>query len=183
MYNTWHWHLETTVIDDIDEYIMENKGMATLETYKLLKCPDLLLYNWLQQMRKWVTEPLQDLIHCLQQQCQGRRWGHINTQWEHETKYLVWYFIATLACIHLCFWHRKRHFLLTIPRGQWWHKYITMFTSYDTTGIVTETVVGHMSHGDSGETYDTTGTVLRWWSCRKTFLMTETHDKRCRATW
>ena len=43
MYNTWDWHLEMTVIDNIDEYIMENKGMAIFEAYKLLRCPDLLL--------------------------------------------------------------------------------------------------------------------------------------------
>ena len=94
---------------------------------------------------------------------------------KNETKYLVWHFIATLVCIHLCFWHRKQCLPLMIPQGQWWHKH----TSYNTMGTVETNIQELWYHRDSGETYDTTGTVLRQWWWHKIFLMTKIHDKRC----
>ena len=118
-------------------------------------------------MRKWPSEKLQkDLIHCLQQQWQGHQGGQTNTQWKHKTTYLVWHFIATLSCIHLCFWHCKQHLPLwyhgdsgdtniplTIPWGQWRHKHTRiMIPSNDTMGtVVTQTYLLRY-HGDSGDT-------------------------------
>ena len=215
MYNTWGWHLEWTAIDNGDEYIMENKDAAIFEAmhvammdtlqhhwslvlthvYELMRHPDLLGWiRWLQQMREWPPERLQkDLIHYLQQKWHGHQGGWWNTQWKNETKYLVWHFIATLACIHLCFWHRKQCLPLTIPWGQWWHKhtsYNTMGTvetqiykNYDTMGTVVRLMIPREQCWDSGETYDTMGTVLRQWWWHKIFLMTKICDKRCWTTW
>ena len=140
MHNTWHWHLETTVIDDIDKYIKENKGATTPEAYTFLRRPDLLLWiHWLQQLWECARDAATRFNTLLSATAPGPPRRPDYTQWIHETKYFVWHFHATLACIHLCFWHRNRCLPLTIPRGQWWHKH----TSYDTTGTVTETVVRH----------------------------------------
>ena len=122
---------------------------------------------------------------------------------ETGTKYLVWHFIATLACIRLCFWHHKQHLPLTIfiatlacihlcfwhckqclpltiPQGQWWHKH-TFTQTY--IWWHKHTFQDLWYHGDSGETYNTMGTVLRQWWWHKIFLTTKIHDKRYQTTW
>ena len=98
---------------------MENKGMAIFET-QTLEMPGFVTIELITADAR-VSHGATARFNTLPTAAVPGppRRPHTNTQWKHETKYLVWHFIATLAWIHLCFWHRKRHFPLMIPRGQW----------------------------------------------------------------
>ena len=145
MHNTWHWHLETTVIDNIDKYIKENKGATTSEAYTFLRRPDLLLrIHWLQQMWEWARDAATRFNTLLSATAPGPPRRPDYTQWS-----------LALSC-HTCL----HTFVFLASQAA--------STSYDTTGtVVTQTYFLRYhgnSHRDSGETYlhtsyDTTGTV------------------------
>ena len=120
------------------------RGIQTLEM------PGFVTVNTYESKTE---RPQRDLIHCRQQQWQGRQGGRTNIQWKHDTTYLIWHFLATLAA-YIFFLHRKQLLSLIIPREQsrrqWWD------LRYH--GDSSDTNVHYLLR--SGETYDTTGTVV-----------------------
>ena len=167
MYNTWHWHLEMTVIDNIDEYIMGNKGTTTFETCK--RRPDLLLWiHSLQQMWEWVRDAAARFNTLLTAAAPGL------TRRPHKHPVDTWNKILGLALSCHTYLHTfvflasqavftssntmgtvvtQTYFLVTQTYFLWYHEnshrdsgetYLHKHTSYDTTGKVTETVMRHM---------------------------------------
>ena len=153
MHNTWHWHLETTVIDNIDKCIKENKGATTSEAYTFLRRPDLLLWiHWLQQLWECARDAATRFNTLLSATAPGPTRRPDYTQWS-----------LALSC-HTCL----HTFVFLASQAA--------STSYDTTGtVVTQTYFLRYhgnSHRDSGEmnetistwyttSYDTTGTVVK----------------------
>ena len=138
-----HWTNKTA--------LYEAMNICTIHEVDILKGHTNSWDAWIcyyQSYDSKLETPQRDLIHCIQQQWQGHRGGRTNIQWKHNTPYLIWHFLATLAA-YICVLASQATFTsydttgtvvtqtyitsyevvrLTIPRGQWWHKRTLLLT-------------------------------------------------------
>ena len=169
MYNTWDWHLEMTVIDNIDEYIMESKGMAIFWDIQTLEMPEFVTVNTLitatvRVMIRDATARFNTLLTAAVAGPSCKAFtaavaGPSHEMNKHPIK--TWNKILGLAL----YCHPCLHTFVFLASQ-------AVFTSYDTTGtVVTQTYLlwyhrnshrdsGETYNRDSSETYDTTGTVM-----------------------